>query len=176
VARAHSREESKKGNQWYFGMKAHIGVDADSGLVHTLVTTAGNISDISQTHALLHGEEAAVHLDAGYTGIAAREEILQAQAEGRIAENLTWHVAAKRGWLKAMADGPVKASLQALETAKARIRSWVEHPFHVVKNQFGYRKVRYVGLAKNTAQQFTLFALANLVLAQRRSIHGSVAP
>jgi IS5 family transposase len=153
--------QTKKGNQWYFGMKAHIGVDAQSGLVHSVSGTAANVADIAQSHALLHGAEKAAYADAGYLGIEKREEIIiQCPA-------LEWHVAAKRGKVKALAEGRVKDLTVQLERLKAQVRARVEHPFHIIKNLFRYRKTRYRGLAKNTAQLHTLFALANLVLARR---------
>jgi IS5 family transposase len=150
--------QTKKGNQWYFGMKAHVGADADSGLVHTLIGTAANVADIQCAAALLHGEEKVSYVDAGYTGIEKRPE----------AAGTTWEVAIKRGKIKAMAEGEIKNLTQQIERLKARVRAKVEHPFHVIKNLFGYRKVRYRGLAKNTAQLHTLFALANLVLAKTK--------
>ena len=153
--------QTKKGNQWYFGMKAHIGVDAESGLVHSVSGTAANVSDLAQSHALLHGAEKAAYADAGYLGIEKRQEIIiQCPA-------LEWHVAAKRGKVKALAEGRVKDLTVQLERLKAQVRARVEHPFHIIKNLFRYRKTRYRGLAKNTAQLHTLFALANLVIARR---------
>jgi transposase, IS5 family len=152
--------QTRKGNQWYFGMKAHIGVDAQSGLVHHVTGTAANVSDVSRTHELLHGQEKTVHADAGYQGADKRQEL-----EGR---NIQWQIAAKRGKIKAMAEGARKRLLQAVERGKAQVRSLVEHPFHILKNIFKHRKVRYRGLAKNTAQLHVLFALANLVIASRR--------
>ncbi len=152
--------QTKKGNQWHFGMKAHIGVDAASGLVHTVTGTAANVADITQTHELLHGEEKVVYADAGYIGAEKRTEVI---AQARQAE---WHVAARRGKVKTMAEGLLKEITQAYEKAKAQVRARVEHPFHVLKNLFRHRKVRYRGLAKNTAQLYTLFALANLVIAK----------
>lgn len=152
--------QTKKGNEWHFGMKAHIGVDAASGLVHSVVGTAANVTDVTQAHALLHGHEADAFGDAGYTGVEKRDEMLD--------KAVKWHVAAKRGSLKAMRDGVLKELITQVERAKARIRARVEHPFHVVKNLFGHRKVRYKGLKKNTAQLLSLFGLANLVLAKRR--------
>ena len=152
--------QTKKGNQWHFGMKAHIGVDAASGLVPTVTGTAANVADINQAHELLHGKEKAVYADAGDVGAQKRAEVI---AQARQAE---WHVAAKRGKVKAMAEGLLKELTQACEKAKAQVRARVEHPFHVLKNLFRHRKVRYRGLAKNTAQLHTLFALANLVLAK----------
>jgi IS5 family transposase len=154
--------QTKKGQQWYFGMKAHIGADASSGLVHTVVGTAANVSDISQTHALLHGQEKTVHADAGYLGVEKREEILARGAE------VDWRVAAKRGKLKEMPESWVKDLTLGFEKLKARVRALVEHPFHIVKNLFKHRKVRYRGLRKNTAQLHILFALANLVIAKKR--------
>jgi len=151
--------QSKKGKQWYFGMKAHIGVDAQSGLVHTLIGTAGHVSDITQAQALLHGDETDVFGDAGYQGVEKREENLEAP--------VTWHVAMKPGKRKTLPGSALGDLLERIEHAKASIRAKVEHPFHVVKNLFGHRKTRYKGLAKNTAQLFSLFGLANLILARR---------
>ncbi|MBA3916249.1 MAG: IS5 family transposase [Acidobacteriales bacterium] len=150
--------QTKKGNQWYFGMKAHIGVDTDSGLVHTVVTTPANEADIEVVEELLHGRETTVHADAGYTG--ADKRVMR--------KNLTWKIATKRGKLKEMPDGKEKFGLQAIETAKARIRARVEHPFRVIKRQFGYAKVRFRGLAKNTAQVLMLFTLSNLWMSRKQ--------
>lgn len=151
--------QTRKGNQWYFGMKAHIGVDLHSGLVHSLTGTAANEADVNQTANLLHGEEKAVYADAGYTGADKRAEL-----KGR---EVTWRIAMKRGKLKAMAEGPLKELTTRAEHLKAKLRARVEHPFHVVKNRFGHRKVRYKGLEKNTGQLYVLFALANLVIAKK---------
>lgn len=151
--------QTKKGNQWHFGMKAHIGVDAESGLTHTVIGTAANVSDVTQASALLHGEETDVFADAGYVGVEKREENLEVP--------VTWHVAMKRGVRKALPKDSWGEKMEWIEQAKASIRSKVEHPFHVVKNLFRHRKTRYRGLEKNTAQLLTLFGLANLVLARR---------
>jgi IS5 family transposase len=150
--------QTKKGNQWYFGMKAHIGVDTDSGFVHTVVTTPANEADIEVVDELLHGKETTVHADAGYTGADKRIE----------RKKLAWKIATKRGKLKALPDGPEKDRLQAIEKEKAGVRARVEHPFRVVKRQFGYAKVRFRGLVKNTAQVVTLFALSNLWMARKQ--------
>ena len=152
--------QSKKGNDWHFGMKAHIGVDAASGLVHTVVGTAGNVSDVTQAHALLHGDEVAAFGDAGYQGVEKRAE--------NIGKSVTWHVAMKRSKRKALPKNKLGRMTEKLEHLKASVRAKVEHPFHVIKNLFRHRKTRYRGLAKNTAQLFTLFGFANLVLAGRR--------
>lgn len=151
--------QSKKGNQWYFGMKAHIGVDAHSGLVHTVIGTAGNVSDISQAQALLHGEEQAAFGDAGYQGVEKRPESSGA--------TVAWHVAEKPSKIRTLAGTALGDLVAQVEHAKASIRAKVEHPFHVVKNLFKHKKTRYKGLGKNTAQLLTLFGLANLILARR---------
>ena len=152
--------QTKKGNQWHFGMKAHIGVDADSGLVHTVVGTAANVNDVTQAHALVHGDETDVFADSGYQGVGKREETQEI--------NVNWHVAMRPGKRKVLDKStPMGAILDQLEQIKARIRAKVEHPFRVIKRQFGHVKVRYRGLAKNTAQLHTLFALSNLWMVRR---------
>ena len=158
-ARDPEMHQTKKGNEWHFGMKAHIGVDAVSGLVHTVVGTAANVSDISQAANLLHGEENSVHADAGYIGLEKRAEMQD--------RDLSFDIAKKRGEVRKLPAGPERDAARADECSKAQLRAVVEHPFHVVKNLFRHRKARYRGLAKNTAQLFSLFALANLVLARR---------
>ena len=152
--------QTRKGHQWHFGMKAHMGVDAQSGLVHSVTGTAANVADIVQTHALLHGGEKQAYADAGYLGVEKRGEITTR------APGVEWHVAAKRGKVKAMAEGLLKELTVQLERVKAQVRARVEHPFHILKNLFGHRKARYRGLAKNTAQLHSLFALANLFIAR----------
>jgi len=154
--------QTRKGKQWYFGMKAHVGVDAQSGVVHTVTGTAANVSDISETQHLLHGQEKRGQGDSGYTGVEKRPEIQEKFPQ------VEWTVAAKRGRIKKMVEGPRKDLVKALEKCKAQLRAYVEHPFHVLKNLFGHRKVRYRGLAKNTAQLHGLFALVNLVIAKAR--------
>jgi IS5 family transposase len=156
--------QAKKGNQWHFGMKAHIGVDKDSGLVHTLTTTAANVSDISQTPALLHGQESGVWADAGYVGVEKREDMQQALRANE--QTVQWHVAKRRSTIEKLAEGWQKSMAQAYEKLKAQVRSRVEHPFHVVKNIFKYKKTRYKGLAKNDAQLNVLFALSNLYMVR----------
>ena len=133
---------SKKGNNYHFGMKAHIGVDADSGLVHTVHTTTGSSHDVTQAHELLHGQE--------------QEHKPQ------------WHVAMMPSKRKQLdKDSPMGAILEKLEKLKAAVRAKVEHPFQVIKCQWGYRKTRYKGLIKNTVQITMLFALSNLWMARR---------
>ena len=150
--------QTKKGNQWYFGMKAHIGVDADSGLVHTVVATAANEADVELVDELLHGKEEVVHADSGYAG-----------AQTRVTrKNLRWEIAARSGRIKAMPEGREKRAAEKNEHRKASIRAKVEHPFRVIKRQFGLTKVRFKGLAKNTAHVVTLFALSNLWMTRKR--------
>ena len=152
--------QTKKGNQWHFGMKAHIGVDADTGITHTLVTTPANTADVTQAHALLHGQEVDAFGDAGYRGVEKRQENRSSKVD--------WHVALRPGKRRALPDTPLGRLAEKVEQFKASVRAKVEHPFHIVKNVLGLKKVRYRGLAKNTAQLFTLFGLANLLIAKRR--------
>ncbi len=151
-------KQTRKGNNWYFGMKAHIGVDAASGLVHTVVATPANVNDLNVAGQLLHGDELNAFGDAGYQGVHKRPE----------ARGPTWHVALRPGLRRLLdARDPKDAITERIEQLKASVRAKVEHPFRVLKRQFGFTKVRYRGLAKNTAQIQTLFALANLWMARR---------
>lgn len=160
--------QTKKGNQWHFGMKAHIGVDADSGLVHTVTTTPANEADVEQIADLLHGKEKQVWADSGYRGAQSRVD----------REDLKWHIAARPSDIAKMPDGRAKTRLQKKERRKASVRAKVEHPFRVIKRQFGLVKVRFRGLQKNTAHLLTLFALSNLWMARRHLIAplGAVRP
>ena len=152
-------KQTRKGNNWYFGMKAHIGADAASGLVHTVVGTSANVNDLNVAGQLLHGQETVAFGDAGYQGVHKRPE-----AKGPV-----WHVAMRPGKRKQLNPfiEPQFLAEQA-EKLKAGIRAKVEHPFRVLEQQFGFTKVRYRGLAKNTAQIVTLFALSNLWMARRK--------
>ena len=162
--------QTKKGNQWYFGMKAHIGVDADSGLVPTVRGTPANVNDVVQGNRLLHGNETVVFADAGYQGAHKRPD---AQAD------TSWHVAMKPGKRRALDKSTGLGELMdKIEKLKASVRAKVEHPFRVIKRQFGHTKVRYRGLSKNTAHLITLFALSNLWMVRRklRVLDGQVRP
>ena len=160
---AHGRDpemgHTRKGKQYFFGAKAHIGVDAESGLVHSTTTTAANVADITETGHLLHGEEEAVFADAGYTGAEKRAELKDRQVK--------WYIATKRGKIAALPEGQAKALFKHIERLKAQTRSRVEHVFHLIKDRFHYRKLRYQGLKKNGAQQAVLFALANLIIVKK---------
>ncbi len=152
--------QTKKGNQYYFGMKAHIGADAESGLVHSVVGTAANVADVTQVDKLLHGKENMVGADAGYTGVEKRPE-----HEGR---EVIWQIAARRSTYKKLSKrSALYKAKRKIEKSTAQVRAKVEHPFRVIKRQFGYVKTRFRGLAKNTAQLVTLFALSNLWMARR---------
>lgn len=153
--------QTKKGNQWHFGMKAHIGVDAESGLVHTVIGTAANVNDVTQADKLLHGQETDVLGDAGYQGVDKRNPELK----------VNWHVAMRPGKRNALnLDNALARDIDRVEQIKASIRAKVEHPFRGVKQQFGYAKVRYRGLAKNTARLTMLFALSNLWMVRRQML------
>jgi IS5 family transposase len=139
--------QAKKGNQWHFGMKALIGVDAESGLVHAVVGTAANVNDVTQAGALPHYQEAVAFGHAGYRGVHKREE----------AQGPQWHVAMQPGQRRRLDLAHEWARLlERAEQFKASVRAKVEHPFHVIKNLFRHRKVRYKGLAKNDAQLLSL--------------------
>ncbi|WP_372360289.1 IS5 family transposase [Xanthomonas axonopodis pv. poinsettiicola] len=159
-ARDPEMHQTNKGNQWYFGMKAHIGVDEFSGLVHHVHCTAANVADVTVTHALLHGKEDSVFGDSGYTGADKRQELRDCEA--------AFFIAAKPSTMQGIGNKRERAREQRWEHFKASVRAKVEHPFRVIKRQFGYTKVRYRGLAKNTAQVLTLFALSNLWMTRKQ--------
>ena len=160
--------QTKKGNQWFFGMKAHIGVDADSGLVHTVTTTAANEADVEQVADQLHGKEEQVWGDSGYRGAQSRVD----------RDKLKWHIAARPSDIAKLPEGRAKTKVQKAEHRKASVRAKVEHPFRVIKRQFGLVKVRFRGLAKNTAHVVTLFALSNLWMVRKQlmATAGAVRP
>ena len=145
---------SKKGNQWYFGMKAHIGVDAGSGLVHTVGVTSGSVHDAKVMDRLIRDDDAAVYGDKGYASGTRKRA---AEAAG-----VLWAVKEK-----AVPGHKLTVRQRARNRRFGKVRAKVEHVLRVMKCQFGYRKVRYRGLAKNGAQVFALLALANLYLARR---------
>ena len=157
-------QQTKKGQQWHFGMKAHIGLDAASGLVHTVTTTAANEADVAQVADLLRGREEAVWANSGYRG-----------AQTRVRQELDWHIASRPSDM-ARLDARSRERVKRQEHAKASVRAKVEHPFRVIKRQFGLTKVRFRWLMKNTQHVITLFALANLWMAHKRlmSVQGQV--
>ena len=153
---------SKKGQQMYFGMKAHIGADAQSGLVYTVRGTSDNVHDVTEGNSLLHGQKVVAFGDAGYQGIGKRPD-----AKAGVA----WHVAMRPGKRKALnLENAADELIDRAEKIKAGIRAKVKHPFRLIKRQFGFAKVRYRGLKKNTAQLITLFALSNLWMMRSKLI------
>ncbi|PKV13322.1 IS5 family transposase [Xanthomonas prunicola] len=159
-ARDPEMHQVRKGNQWYFGMKAHIGVDAFSGLVHHVHCTAANVADVTVTHTLLHGKEDSVFGDSGYTGADKRDELQACKA--------AFFIAARPSTMQGIGNKRERAREQRWEPFKASARATVEHPCRVIKRQFGYTKVRYCGLVKNTAPVLTLFALSNLWMKRKQ--------
>ena len=151
--------QTKKGNEWRFGMKVHIGVDSETGVVHSMSTTSANVHDVTEAHRLLHGGEKRVWGDAGYQGVAKREENMGLDVE--------WRVAMRPSRRRQLEPGSKEA---VEERRKASIRAKVEHPFLWVKRRFGYAKVRYRGLAKNTQRLALLFGLTNLIMAERHLV------
>jgi IS5 family transposase len=135
--------QTKKGNQWYFGMKVHTGVDKDSGLIHSVVVTAANVHDLTPAAELLHGDEEVVYGDAGYQGIAKRPEM-----GGKTTKLM---VAMRLGQRRALPDTPEGRLQNLVEAAKAH-RSKVEHPFRVIKQKFGFQKTRLRGFGQEPPQ------------------------
>ena len=155
----------KKGNAWYFGYKAHVGVDKDSGLVHTVEVTAANEHDVIMTSKLLHGEEETVSGDSGYIGAEKREDAILKNKNGK---NIKYKINRRPSQYKKNSKRS-QAQIKRREHEKSSVRAKVEHVFAVVKGQLRYRKTRYRGLRKQTAKLNMMFALANLILAGRPS-------
>jgi len=154
--------QTKKGNQWYFGMKAHIGVDSKTKLIHSVAVTAANVHDSQVLEDLLHGDETRVWGDAAYSGQA---EVLHEHAPA--AKDFTNQ--------KASRHRPLSEQQRQRNRTKSKVRAKVEHVFHVMKRQFGYTKVRYRGLDKNANHVFVACALINLVMAKKRLLRLSPA-
>jgi transposase, IS5 family len=150
--------QTKKGNQWYFGMKAHIGVDAGTGYTHSLTATAANVHDLDEAVNLVRGDDEVVYTDAGYQGAEKRPEI----AGDENLSKVEWRVAARKGVLKTMAEPD-----RAAQSRQASVRAKVEHPFLVVKRDFAFTKTRYRGIAKNLNHLNVLFASANWLMRAR---------
>ena len=163
--RDHDAHSVKKGNAWYFGYKAHVGVDKDSGLVHTVEVTAANEHDVTMTAKLLHGEEETVNGDSGYIGAEKREDAILKNKNGK---KIRYNINRRPSQYKKNSPRS-KAQTKRREHEKSSVRAKVEHVFAVVKGQLGYRRTRYRGLVKQTAKRNMMFALANLILAGRPS-------
>ena len=156
----------KKGNQWYFGYKGHIGVDKDTGLVNKLETTAANVHDTTPVAKLIEGTEEEIYGDSGYLGTDQREDVPTINHEGK---KIEFRINVRRSSLKKLPGAEQKKAREA-EHTKSSVRSKVEHVFAVIKGMFRYRKTRLRGLAKVDAQLHMLFALANLILADWLSV------
>jgi IS5 family transposase len=150
--------QTKKGNQWFFGMKAHIGADAGTGYVHTVTATAANVHDLDEAVHLVRADDEVVYADAGYQGAAKRPEIAGDEDLSRI----TWKIAPRKGVLKTMPEHD-----RAVASRQASVRAKVEHPFLIVKRDFAFTKTRYRGIAKNLNHLNVLFASANWLMRAR---------
>lgn len=155
----------KKGSAWYFGYKAHIGVDKDTGIVHSVEVTSANVHDVEVTPKLLTGEEDTVNGDSGYIGAEKRDDAVVRNKKGK---KIRYNINRRPSQYKNNSTRS-KAQIKRREHEKSSVRAKVEHVFAVIKGQFGYRKTRYRGLRKQTAKLNMLFALANLILADRPS-------
>ncbi|MCD7919540.1 MAG: IS5 family transposase [Clostridiales bacterium] len=153
----------KKGNTWHFGYKAHVGVDKDSGLVHTVEVTAANIHDVTMTPKLLTGEEEEVYGDSGYLGAEKREDALKKNKAGK---RIRYKINRRPSQIRKQ-SARSQGQLKRREHEKSSVRAKVEHVFAVVKGQLRFRKTRYRGLRKQVAKLNMMFALANLILADR---------
>jgi IS5 family transposase len=157
-ARDPQMHQTKKGSQWYFGMKAHIGVDAGTGYIHSLTATGANVHDLDQITGLVRADDEVIYADAGYQGVDKRPEV----AGHEHLSTVQFRVAARKGRLASMSE-PDRAE----ESRKASVRAKVEHPFLIVKRDFGFIKTRYRGLAKNLNHLHMLFASANWLMRAR---------
>ena len=160
---AHS---AKKGNTWHFGYKMHIGVDRDSGLVHHVKTTSANEHDVTATSELMHGEEETLNGDSGYIGADKRPEAIRKNKQGK---KIKYIINRKQSSINKLSKSGQYAAKKR-EHEKSSVRCKVEHVFAVVKRLFGYRKTRYRGLRKQMLKSYIMFALANLYLADRKSL------
>ena len=155
--------QTKKGNMYYFGFKAHIGVDDSSGLVHTVKVTPANKHDVTMTAELMHGDEERLYGDSGYLGADKQENAILKNRSGKKIKYIINRRPSQSKNLSTRAKGQIKRR----EREKSSVRAKVEHVFAVVKKQLRYRKTRYRGLRKQTAKLNMMFALANLILADR---------
>ena len=144
--------QSKKGNEWYFGMKLHIGADSQSGLVHSASVTAGNVHDSHELPNLLHGEETRLYGDSAYRGEKQREGLKDIAPRAKDFTNK-----------RAYKNRPLSDADKATNRRKSSVRSKIEHPFLTIKRIWGFAKVRYRGLAKNANRAFAMLAMLNLV-------------
>jgi IS5 family transposase len=165
-------QQSKKGNDWHFGMKAHIGVDAGTGYVHTLTVTAANAHDITEASKLLREDDEVVYGDSGYLGIEKRDEIKNDAMKSKI----DYRINRRPGAIRRRPMSIATQWERHIENRKSSVRSKIEHVFRIVKRQFGFSQVVYRGLAKNLNRLFGLFASANAYMLAKSgrlvSLHG----
>ena len=152
--------QTKKGNQWYFGMKMHAGVDAGTGYIHTITATAANVHDVDQAANLIREDDTVVYGDAGYLGIEKRDAVKNDLHKS----NIDYRINLRPGKVNALADGPAKDWFHSIEHRKSSVRCKVEHIFQLLKNRFGYRKARYRGIGKNLSRLYMICGSINLWL------------
>jgi len=162
-ARDPEMKHTKKGNTWYFGMKVHVGAETSKGLVHTMVCTPANHADVNVMDELVHGEEESLYGDCAY---ACKKRKEQYESQGT-----SWNVSRRTS-----RERPLTERDRSWNRRNSRVRAFGEHAFGVVKNTWGHRKVRYRGVAKNTVQFFTLFALANLFMVRHELLNLQTRP
>ena len=153
----------KKGNEWYFGMKCHMGVDAGTGYIHSIEATPANIHDITQAAKLIRTDDEVVYGDSAYLGLDKRTEITKDENKSKI----DYRINQKPGKVSMIPEGPAQEWFRSMERRKSSIRSKVEHVFHIIKNTFGFSKVCYRGIAKNLNRLYMLAASANLLMCAR---------
>jgi IS5 family transposase len=154
---------TQKGNQWYFGMKAHVGVDAGTGYVHTVTVTAANEHDITEAHKLLREDDEFMSGDSGYVGIAKREEITSDEHKSK----MEYRISQRRSKVQKIPEGYARSFEEQRERRKSSLRAKVEHIFLLIKREFGYRKTVYKGIAKNCHRLMVLFCSGNLLMCAR---------
>jgi len=155
--------QTKKGNQWYFGMKCHMGVDAGTGYIHSIEATSANVHDVAQAEKLIRPDDEVVYGDSGYLGIEKRSEIQEDENKSKI----DYRINQRRGKVLSLMEGPARDWFCYIEHQKSSVRSKVEHPFHIIKDTFGFRKVCYRGFAKNLNRLFILATSVNLLMCAR---------
>ena len=165
-ARDPEMHQTQKGNQWYFGMKCHAGVDAGTGYVHTITATPANVHDITETHNLLREDDDVMYGDSGYLGVEKREEIKSDEHLSKI----DYRITRRPSSLPKVSDNAIDWE-RYIDYRKSSVRSKVEHIFHIIKNRFGFKKVRYRGIAKNFHKLNVLCACANLLMYAEAKKH-----
>jgi IS5 family transposase len=164
--------QSKKGNEWHFGMKAHVGVDAGTGYIHTVTATAANVHDITEAYKLLREDDKFMSGDSGYLGIEKREEIVSDKKKSKI----EYRISQRPSKINKIPEGYARAFEKSQERRKSSISSKVEHVFLIIKREFSYRKAVYKGIAKNLHRLTILSCSANLLMCARSGGWRSITP